>query len=57
MIAFVGINVICSLPCSQQLATVREPETQNFSQNSKILVIEDLFQYYPPFYNLVPEAV
>jgi len=39
------------------LATVRDPETQNFSQNPKILVIEDLFKYYPPFYNLVPEAV
>jgi len=42
MSAFVGINV-CSLRCSQQLATVRDPETQNFSQNPKILVIENLF--------------
>jgi len=42
MSAFVRIN-ICSLPCSQELATVRDPETQNFSQNPKILVIEDLF--------------
>ena len=49
--------MICSFPCSQQLVTVRDPETQNFSQNPKILVIEDLFQYYPPVYTLAPEAV